>query len=257
MTQRIYYCYAHIDSSNSEVFYIGKGLYHNNGRAQRYESKKDRNKWHLNKWNKCLTLGTFVVKVFFESTSEEEVFQMERDAIAFYGRKDIGTGNLLNMTDGGDGVSGSICSYRGQKRDPSVGVAISKAKKGKFSGLDCHLTDKTIYKFVHIDGRTEECTMNEFYTKHKLPSTNISRLVRGKCLSVKGWYLNHIKQGRTPNKKDHVDDDTLRREYENGASLIDLYTKYDITPTAIRKRIINCGGRTRSFKEAQKLRFKQ
>ena len=42
--------------------------------------------------------------------SEEKAFEMEKWYIAFYGRKDNGTGCLRNLTDGGDGPSGWIPS---------------------------------------------------------------------------------------------------------------------------------------------------
>jgi NUMOD3 motif-containing protein len=44
--------------------------------------------------------------------SEEKAFEMEKWWIAFYGRKDLGTGCLRNLTDGGEGPSGFSESIR-------------------------------------------------------------------------------------------------------------------------------------------------
>ena len=40
--------------------------------------------------------------------SEKKAFEMEKWYISFFGRKDLGTGILRNMTDGGDGPSGWV-----------------------------------------------------------------------------------------------------------------------------------------------------
>jgi hypothetical protein len=72
--------------------------------------------------------------------SERDAFKHEIYLISVLGRKDCGTGMLLNFTDGGEGHSGYIQSpehvenrakkLRGRKRPKEVGEKISNTKKG-------------------------------------------------------------------------------------------------------------------------------
>jgi hypothetical protein len=48
--------------------------------------------------------------------TEEEALQMEKWWISLFGRKDLGTGILRNMTDGGDGQSGLVHSEKTKRR---------------------------------------------------------------------------------------------------------------------------------------------
>ncbi|KKL72653.1 hypothetical protein LCGC14_2082750 [marine sediment metagenome] len=105
-------------------FYIGKG------RGKRYlpgEHKKGRSHTSC----KVRKLGVDNVKVHFlhKDISEEEAIHWEKYWIQYLGRKDNGTGQLTNHTDGGEGVSGSHPIFSNEhKRN------ISKAMKGrKFS----------------------------------------------------------------------------------------------------------------------------
>lgn len=56
--------------------------------------------------------------------SEEDAFSAERFFIEYYGRLDLSTGCLRNLTNGGEGPSGTIRSEELRKK-------ISKSKRGK------------------------------------------------------------------------------------------------------------------------------
>ena len=86
-----FYTYAYL-RENRTPYYIGKGCYR---RAYRRNGKpcgvpKDKNRIIFLKQN----------------LTEEDAFRHEIYMIAVFGRKDLGTGILRNMTNGGDGISG-------------------------------------------------------------------------------------------------------------------------------------------------------
>ena len=69
--------------------------------------------------------------------SEELAFEGERLLIAYYGRIDLGTGCLRNMTDGGDGRAG--CSP-----SPETRCRLRDAQRGSKNGFFGHKhTDET------------------------------------------------------------------------------------------------------------------
>jgi hypothetical protein len=59
-----------------------------------------------------------------EHSSEKDAFDAERFLIAYYGRKDLGTGCLRNLTDGGEGASGCIPTQEARQN-------MSRAGKGR------------------------------------------------------------------------------------------------------------------------------
>lgn len=121
-----FYIYRHIRLDKNEVFYIGKGSKLNNATCFNKEyvrafSTQGRNII----WRRIVNKTDYEVEIMFESNDEKEIFQKETELIEFYGRKDLGLGTLVNLTDGGEGCGiGKIVSEETRKK-------ISAANKGK------------------------------------------------------------------------------------------------------------------------------
>jgi len=104
-----FYTYAYLREDGTP-YYIGKGcgkrIYSTNRNG--LKPPKDKSKIIFLKQN----------------LTEEEAFKHEKYMIAVFGRIDIGTGILRNLTDGGEGASGVIVGKERRKK-------VSKALQGK------------------------------------------------------------------------------------------------------------------------------
>jgi hypothetical protein len=128
-----YYLYRHIRLDKNEPFYIGIGTkqkrkYENcynciHGRAF---SKSQRN----NFWKKVISKTEYEVEIFLESNDYKFIKQKEIEFIFLYGRKDLKTGTLVNLTSGGDAVCDKIKRYG--KENPASRKILQYNLKGEF-----------------------------------------------------------------------------------------------------------------------------
>ena len=86
-----FYVYVYLRKSDLTPYYIGKG--------------KGRRAWRADH-NVKVPTDLVRIKIIAHNLYEHEALLLEKKLIALYGRKDLNSGILRNMTDGGDGVTG-------------------------------------------------------------------------------------------------------------------------------------------------------
>lgn len=100
-----FYTYIYYDPSrNNEPIYVGKGTgnrayvhWSKNGKWKKIKSPFIQRLQHM--YNNGIDP---TIKFLCKNVDEEYALFMEIEAIALYGRKDLGKGSLLNLTDGGE-----------------------------------------------------------------------------------------------------------------------------------------------------------
>jgi hypothetical protein len=120
----VFYVYKYLREDNSP-YYIGKG--------------KDDRAWTRSKHERIrLPKDKSRIVIVEENLSEEQAFQLEIELIKHYGRKDLGTGVLQNLTNGGEGPSGAVFGRPPDERiqkikDALTGRKLSDETKEKMS----------------------------------------------------------------------------------------------------------------------------
>ena len=98
------YVYRHVRLDKNQPFYIGIG---SDSKYNRAYSKNNRN----NYWNNIVNKFDYRVDIIMDDLTWEEACEKEKEFIELYGRIDLNMGTLVNLTNGGDGMSG-ICMKR-------------------------------------------------------------------------------------------------------------------------------------------------
>lgn len=123
--------FVYIDSKPSgEPFYVGIG------NAQRVAELKRNNRLHTAITRKYPGWSRTVVASMF---SWESACQLERELIAQHGRRDLKTGTLANLTDGGEGTP-----------NPSAEVRESRVIGGKKGGHSAKVTGAGIHAMSSV-----------------------------------------------------------------------------------------------------------
>ena len=185
-----HFTYAHFKKSNGSIFYIGKGT------KRRMSSIHNRS----NYWKSTVAKHGFVVEPLAKWPTEQEAFQHEKFLIWCF--RDMGV-NIVNITDGGDGVSGLRHSPEAKRKmsiarsgdrnhgygkpSPNRGVAmgeeqkqkISKANKGRKNTEETKAKLSAALKGRVISDETKK-KMSDARKGKKLSAEHCKRISEGK-----------------------------------------------------------------------------
>jgi hypothetical protein len=120
--------YVYLDKAQGEPFYIGKTRVEKRVWDQ---CPSRRTGVFLNRFNEAEEISVVVLPYF----TEEQAERMEKYLIREIGRRDLGTGSLVNLTDGGNGLNGYVCPLRRKKEigDFHRGKVVSMETRMKMS----------------------------------------------------------------------------------------------------------------------------
>lgn len=115
--------YQHRRKDTNEIFYIG--ICDDHRKSIRPYSHYNRNKF----WHNIVNKAGYIVEITHSDIIWEEACVIEKYLISFYGRRDLKTGILVNLTDGGEGVINLVYTETAREK-------MSKAKLGKAASLE-------------------------------------------------------------------------------------------------------------------------
>jgi hypothetical protein len=121
--------YQHLRKDTNQIFYIGIGK-----TIKRAYQTRGRNKL----WNNIIKKTNYNIEIIYDNLSWEDACIKEKELISKYGRIDLKTGILTNMTDGGDGLSNMSEEFKTNmskiklgKPGPNKGIKMSEETKEK------------------------------------------------------------------------------------------------------------------------------
>lgn len=168
-----YYIYRHRRLDNNQIFYVGLGSSPNYKRAY---IKHDRSKW----WKNIVAKVDYEVEIVMSNLFKEEACELEEFLILLYGRSDLGEGELVNLTNGGESNSGAIQSEEHKKW-----------RSEKMRGENNHMYGKT-GELHHNFGKPRPLEV-----KNKISQSNIGKI----CSEETKQKLSNIFKGRKPSEK--------------------------------------------------------
>lgn len=202
MNEKIYYIYGHTRLDKNVMFYIGKstknlnfGTFKKIHKRAFSKAKRARN----NFWFKVINKTQYRVEILFESASEEEVFAKERELIKLYGRVDLGTGTLVNFTDGGEGLSNLVrkVQYKRGKDNKVSKPVYAYFKNGVFyKKFDCHSDAAKELKLSRPDirkvliGQTQYCMGFVFKNEYQGEKIKVEIKPSGRLRKINCYDLN-------------------------------------------------------------------
>jgi hypothetical protein len=185
--------YRHIRLDKNEPFYIGIGEKEN-----RAYKKHGRSSY----WNRIVDKYGYRVEILFDDLTWEEAQEKEIEFISLYGRRDLDTGILVNLTDGGENPP-KMFGHKfnvGRKASSDTRKKMSDLRKGRTFSEETRKLKSDIAK------SKGQRPFQPIGFKHSEESKKlISEKSKGRTISEETrTKLSDAKIGKTPNNAKSV-----------------------------------------------------
>ena len=167
--------YKHTRKTTGEPFYIGIGA-----SIKRAYSKVDRNRY----WRSIVEKDGYDVWILHTDLTWQEACSREVELIAEIGRRDLGLGPLINLTDGGEGTVGAV---RLQER--TIRIIETKRKKGTL--MHTQETKRKISQALKGKVKSETHRRNSSLARIGKPQTEESK--KKKSEAMKGMVRPRVE----------------------------------------------------------------
>jgi len=239
-----YYVYAHVNATTGVIFYIGKGKTY---RAKSLHRRSER-------WHNYVKKYGYTIMYIEEHLTQEQSFLAEIHYIKAFGRKDLGVGELINMSDGGVGGNNN----KGRKLSKEWREKIAQSGRGRVGPMRGKaMSDERKEKISNsMKGRSNFWLKgkepSELQMKYRLDKTHVCEYCgaannignhvkyhRDKCKHKNGRILKTPKVH--PDTKLSLDiANAIREEYRlGGTSHMKLSLKYGVSTPVISQIIHN------------------
>mgnify|MGYP000303446793 CR=1 FL=1 len=170
--------YIHRRLDNNTIFYVGMG------NKKRVKDKTNRN----NYWNNIVKKHGYYTEIVADNLSVEDAYELEMFLISELGREDVDAGNLVNLTDGGDG-----CTNWNDVRTKKM---IEKNRKNMKSVSQYNFKGEFIKSYRSISEASKQSNIGR---------QSIRDCVNGKLKTAGGfaWVLSDVKYNHDPNRFDN------------------------------------------------------
>ena len=193
-----YFLYRHIRLDTNKPFYIGIGTKPKKfsshfSEYKRAYAKKSRN----SHWKNIVGKVGYKVEIIMESDNKDLVIENEKYFITLYGRKDLGTGILVNMTAGGEGTDSAIVSEETRKKRSQAMMGENNPMYGKTG------EKSTFYGKSHSEETRKRLSeLNKGKTHSEETRKKMSDSTKGKNNPMYGKIgSEHPKFGKRPSEE--------------------------------------------------------
>lgn len=168
-----YYLYRHIRLDKNEPFYIGISTKYPEDYLWNSYSRANKRAGRNSIWKRIIKKTDYKVEILLESNSRDFILEKEREFIKLYGRVNLKTGTLANLTDGGDYFDGFVDTEERRKKIGDVNRGKKKPKEISEKAWKTKRERMQVRGFFHSPDTREK--MSEIRLGKKLTEESIRK----------------------------------------------------------------------------------